>query len=70
MRKRALLVVHLLAIGAAGDDLRGQEPVVAWSISFPDTTREEERVEYVVNTTWEREHYPEDDDEEDPDDGE
>ena len=64
VRKRALLVVHLLAIGAEDDDLRGQEPVVAWSISFPATSREEEKVEYVVNTTWEREHYPEDDDEE------
>ena len=63
VRKRALLVVHLLAIGAEYDDLRGQEPVVAWSISFPATSREEEKVEYVVNTTWEREHYPEDDDE-------
>ena len=70
VRKRALLVVHLLAIGAEDDDLRGQEPVVAWSISFPATSREEEKVEYVVNTTWEREHYPEDDDEEDTDDGE
>lgn len=63
-RKRALFVVHLLAIGEEDDDLRGQEPVVAWSISFPETSREEEKVEYVVNTTWEREHYPEDDDEE------
>ena len=62
-RARALLVVHLLAIGAADDDLRGREPVVAWSISFPATSREEEKVEYVVNTTWDREHYPEDDDE-------
>lgn len=70
VRKRALLVVHLLAIGAAEDDLREQEPVVAWSISFPATSREEEKVEYVVNTTWEREHYPEDDDEEDEGDGE
>ena len=70
VRKRALLVVHLLAIGAAEDDLRGREPVVAWSISFPATSREEDRVEYVVNTTWEREHYPEDDDEEDAGDGE
>ncbi len=70
VRRRALLVVHLLAIGAEDHDLRGQEPVVAWSISFPATSREEEKVEYVVNTTWEREHYPEDDDEEDTDDGE
>ena len=65
VRKRALLVVHLLAIGTADDDLRGHEPVVAWSISFPATNREQDQVEYVVNTTWEREHYPEDDDEED-----
>ena len=64
VRRRALLVVHLLALGTEKDDLRGQEPVVAWSISFPATRREEEKVEYVVNTTWEREHYPEDDDEE------
>ena len=72
VRKRALLVVHLLAIGPEKEDLRGQEPVVAWSISFPATRREEEKVEYVVNTTWEREHYPEDDDyeEEDAADGE
>ena len=71
VRKRALLVVHLLAIGAADDDLRGHEPVMAWSISFPATSREEEKVEYVVNTTWEREHYPEDDDDdEDAGDGE
>ena len=69
VRKRALLVVHLLAIGEEDDDLRGQEPVVAWSISFRATSRVEERVEYVVNTTWEREHYPEDDDEEDAADG-
>ena len=70
VRKRALLVVHLLAIGAADDDLHGREPVVAWSISFPATSREEDRVEYVVNTTWEREHYPEDEDDEDAGDGE
>ena len=70
VRKRALLVVHLLAIGAADEDLRGHEPVLAWSISFPATSREEEKVEYVVNTTWEREHYAEDDDEEDAGDGE
>lgn len=70
VRKRALLVVHLLAIGEEDDDLRGQEPFVAWSISFRATSREEEKVEYVVNTTWEREHYPQDDDEEETDDGE
>ena len=68
VRTRPLLVIHLLAIGAADADLRGGEPVVAWSISFPATNREEEKVEYVVNTTWDREHYPEDDDEDAGDD--
>ncbi len=65
VRQRPLLVVHLLAIGAATDDLSGETPVAAWSISFPSTRREEERVEYVVNTTWYREHYPDEDDDED-----
>ena len=65
VRTRPLLVVHLLAIGEAGDDLRRATPVVAWSISFPSTRREEERVEYVVNTTWYREHYVDENDDED-----
>ena len=64
-RSRPLLVVHLLAIGNDGEDLRDETPVVAWSISFPSTRREEERVEYVVNTTWYREHYGGEDDDED-----
>ena len=65
VRTKPLLVIHLLAIGRAGEDLRGQSPVVAWSISFPSTRREEELVEYVVNTTWYREHYLDEDDDED-----
>ena len=36
--------------------------MVAWSISFPSTRLEEERVEYVVNTTWYQEHYGDDED--------
>ena len=63
VRTRPLLVVHLLAIGNESEDLSGKRPVVAWSISFPETRREEKKVEYVVNTTWYREHYPEDEDE-------
>ena len=57
VRTRPLLVVHLLAIGEEGEDLSRKNPVTAWSISFPRTGRDEERVEYVVNTTWYREHY-------------
>jgi hypothetical protein len=52
VRKRPLLIVHLLQI--SGMD----KPVFAWSISFPSTQLEEVRVEYVVNTTWMRENYP------------
>jgi hypothetical protein len=59
-RERPLLIVHLLAIGGEDDDLRGTEPVVAWSISFPGTELEEKKVAYVVNTTWVRENFSED----------
>lgn len=65
VRKAPLLVVHLLAIGKATADLSRKKPVAAWSISFPSTGREEARVEYVVNTTWYREHYADEDDDED-----
>lgn len=57
VRHRPLLIVHLLVVGEEGADLSGQTPVVAWSISFPQTGMEEKRVEYVVNTTWWRENY-------------
>jgi hypothetical protein len=56
-RTRPLLIVHLLSIGEKGMDLRDKSTVVAWSISFPVTGKEEQRVEYVVNTTWMREHF-------------
>ena len=64
-RSKPLLVVHLLAIGKEGEDLSRETPVAAWSISFPSTHREEERVEYVVNTTWYQEHYGDEDGDED-----
>ena len=67
IRTRPLLVVHLLAIGEASS-LIEPEPVVAWSISFPRTELEDEKVEYMVNTTWQQEHYPDDSDEEASDD--
>lgn len=70
VRTRPLLVVHLLAIGKAGEPLLERDPVAAWSISFPATTKEEKRVEYVVNTTWHREHYPDEDSDEDAGDDE
>ena len=56
-RTRPLLVVHILDIKMEAGESASSQPVVAWSISFPSTDREERRVEYVVNTRWLREHY-------------
>ena len=56
-RTRPLLIVHLLKIKSGGQYVASKEAVVAWSISFPKTATEEKRVEYVVNTTWLRESY-------------
>lgn len=66
-RRRPLLIVHMLAIGNDDEDLSGEQPVVAWSISFPQTETEEEKVEYVVNTTWIRENFRDDLDDEEMD---
>ena len=63
VRRRPLLVLHLIALGDKGEDLSGQDPVVAWSISFPKTDREDQKVEYVVNTTWFQERYPDNEEE-------
>ena len=57
VRERPLLIVHLLGIGKEDENLSAHAPVVAWSISFPDTAMEEKLVEYVVNPTWLRENY-------------
>lgn len=62
-RVRPLLILHLLAIGDTDTDLSGAKPIVAWSISFPRTQLDEDRVEYVVNTTWLRENFREEADE-------
>ncbi len=64
IRRKPLLVIHILAIGNKNDDLSGTEPVVAWSISFPKTNYEEQKVDYVVNTTWVSERYGDEIDEE------
>ncbi len=65
VRKKPLLIIHLLKIDQeANGSVEHRESVVAWSISFPRTGLEEKRVEYVVNTTWLREYYVEESDEE------
>jgi len=64
VRGRPLMVVHLLAIGDEDDDLSEREPVVAWSMSLPQSDREQEAVEYVVNPTWYARRYGDERDEE------
>ena len=59
-RKWPLLMIHLIEIETGGRGDPPANPVVAWGISFPPTAREETRVEYVVNTTWMRENFGED----------
>ena len=63
MRTNPLLMIHLIDIET--DDLFAplDQPVVAWGISFPATSREEKQVEYVVNTTWLRDNFGDDVDE-------
>ena len=63
-------MIHLLAIGKEGVDLSQTSPVAAWSISFPGTSLAETKVEYVVNTTWYRDHFGDDDADEELDEDE
>lgn len=63
-RKYPLLIIHLLKIHPEDRGPEYNKPVTAWGISFPGTKMEEKRVEYAVNTTWVRENYRFDIDEE------
>lgn len=75
-RPRPLLIVHLLKMnqpeGKPRPDWLPTEPIVAWSISFPDTSKPEAKVEYVVGSVWLAENMPDDRDDDDSggDDGE
>jgi hypothetical protein len=62
-RARPLLVLQVLRI-AGGDMGNVADGVTTWGISFPDTEREEQKVSYVVNTTWLREQFGSEIDEE------
>jgi hypothetical protein len=62
-RERPLLVLHLLNLqkerelsGIKERESIRAEGTVAWSVSFPATQLPEQRVEYVVTTTWLREN--------------
>jgi hypothetical protein len=52
VRKRPLLIVHLLDVTPESGGAALPFPVVAWSISFPRTNKEEQSVTFTVNTTW------------------
>jgi len=71
-RKRPLLLIHLLKLelDLPEEPLKTELPdppfVVAWGISFPKSTDEDQTVEYVVNTTWIDEKFGSDVDEDDP----
>ena len=72
-RERPLLMVHLLTLEApkARPSISvPDKPVVAWGISFPKSGDDDPTVEYIVNTTWLREAFPDDTDEEEPENGE
>jgi hypothetical protein len=75
-RPRPMLIVHLLEMsqpeGKPRPDWLPEKPIVAWSISFPATSKPEARVEYVVGAVWLAENMPDDRDDEDSggDDGE
>ena len=60
LRTKPLLMIHLIDIKTGAPSASLDQPVLAWGISFPATNKEEKRVEYVVNTTWLRENYRED----------
>ena len=60
MRTKPLLMIHLIDTETGAPSASLDQPVLAWGISFPATSQEEKRVEYVVNTTWFRESYGED----------
>lgn len=56
-RTRPLLIVHLLEIVDDKGSRVLEMPMAAWSISFPHTKLDGNKVEYVVNTTWMRENF-------------
>ena len=73
LRVNPLLIVHLLTILKPSKEGEEKVPsvdggVIGWSISFPETKYEEETVEYVVNTTWWKDTYGDDFDEEEVED--
>ena len=73
VRPRPLLALYHVQIkeaeGKAGLELEGfpSKPLIAWAISFPQSARADERVEYIINTQKQRELFGDDDEDEDAD---
>ena len=75
VRDRPLFVLHVVQVRPPeGEDAKlghldriPDRPIVGWSISFPQSARPDQRVEYVINTVKFRELYGNDD--EDLDEG-
>ena len=63
-RTRPLLAVHLIDMQPKQVFSEPEQPVVAWSISFPYSRVPEKTVRYVVNTTWMQENFRSDVEEE------
>ena len=61
VRVRPLLALYLVAIKKPTDQSEydrldfPKEPVIAWAISFPRSDRPDEKVEYIINTTKQKE---------------
>lgn len=71
-RERGLFILHLLKAKAPDGkedakevDLIPADPVVAWGVSLPVSSRPAERVEYVVNTVRYQELFGEEDEDDD-----
>ena len=64
VRERPLLIVHLLTLEPL-EKSPAIHPVVAWSISFPETKRPEQKVEYVVGAVWLKDNMPDDEQDDD-----
>ncbi|MGR3394325.1 Z1 domain-containing protein [Pseudooceanicola nanhaiensis] len=75
VRDRPLFVLHVVRVRhPEGEDAERPHlnriparPIIGWSISFPQSARPDQRVEYVINTVKFRELYGVDDEE--PDEG-
>ena len=64
-RERPLLMIHMLRITGQEPDVETSQPVAAWGISFPRTAKPEDRVQYVVNSTWILENFGDQDEDDD-----